>query len=307
MIENYRSKNNLVEFANQFAECIEHRIKENNVRSVEKLNGKIKIVQYSSNHLIYPLVKTIINADLSGSTCILTRTNDEALYITGLLNKFKVNAKLIQSNDGFNLSNLQEIRFIKDFLSSNKDSRVIPEEKLDEVRGEIKERFNGCHALPICLQILKTFERTYPKTKYKSDFDVFVGESMIEDFIDEGNDTILVSTMHKAKGKEFENVFILLNQYDLSDDAARRLLYVAITRAKTNLAIHYNGSFLEHIEVENLKKIVNENEYSSPEQIYLQLTHQDMNLGYFKYVQHRIGKLKSGNQLLKFRTCFQCT
>ena len=229
LIENYRSKNNLVEFANQFAECIEHRIKENNVRSVEKLNGKIKIVQYSSNHLIYPLVKTIINADLSGSTCILTRTNDEALYITGLLNKFKVNAKLIQSNDGFNLSNLQEIRFIKDFLSSNKDSRVIPEEKLDEVRGEIKERFNGCHALPICLQILKTFERTYPKTKYKSDFDVFVGESMIEDFIDEGNDTILVSTMHKAKGKEFENVFILLNQYDLSDDAARRLLYVAIT------------------------------------------------------------------------------
>ena len=118
----------------------------------------------------------------------------------------------------------------------------------------------------------------------------------------------------RAWEKDRNNKKAKINWQFRTDDARIKLkrLYPTIsswhdTRAKTNLAIHYNGSFLEHIEVENLKKIVNENEYSSPEQIYLQLTHQDMNLGYFKYVQNRIGKLKSGNQLLKFRTCFQCT
>ncbi len=51
----------------------------------------------------------------AGTTCVLTKKNDEALQITGLLVKNGLQAKLIQSNDGFNLYNLLEVRF---FLSS---------------------------------------------------------------------------------------------------------------------------------------------------------------------------------------------
>jgi ATP-dependent DNA helicase RecQ len=42
----------------------------------------------------------------------LTKTNDEALQITGLLLKNGMQAKLIQSNDGFSLQNLLEVRFL---------------------------------------------------------------------------------------------------------------------------------------------------------------------------------------------------
>ena len=39
------------------------------------------------------------------------------------------------------------------------------------------------------------------------------------------------------------------------------------------------------------------NTYSEPEQIALYLTHKDVQLGYFEFVQHRINKLFSGSTL----------
>lgn len=95
----------------------------------------------------------------------------------------------------------------------------------------------------LCLNIIREFELIHPKTKYKSDLRLFISESKIEDFTEAGADTILVSTMHKSKGREFDNVYLMLNHFDMSTDEKRRLLYVAMTRAKERLVIHYNGSF----------------------------------------------------------------
>ncbi len=95
----------------------------------------------------------------------------------------------------------------------------------------------------LCLNIIREFELIHPKTKYISDLELFINESKMEDFAEAGTDTVLVSTMHKAKGKEFDNVYIMLNHFDMSTDEKRRLLYVAMTRAKERLVIHYNGSF----------------------------------------------------------------
>jgi len=67
---------------------------------------------------------------------------------------------------------------------------------------------------------------------------VFIRESKLEDFLGDDGETIFVSTIHKAKGKEFENVFIMLENCDLSSDEKKRPLYVAMTRAKQNLFIH---------------------------------------------------------------------
>ncbi len=54
LIENFRSKANLVESTNQFVNTIQHRIKDTPVEAVDTENGKIKIVRYSSSHLIVP-------------------------------------------------------------------------------------------------------------------------------------------------------------------------------------------------------------------------------------------------------------
>jgi ATP-dependent DNA helicase RecQ len=61
--------------------------------------------------------------------------------------------------------------------------------------------------LEICLNIIKDFETTNSKTKYKSDLEKFVRESKLEDFFNEYGETVFVSTIYKAKGKEFYNFF----------------------------------------------------------------------------------------------------
>jgi len=297
LIKNYRSKNNLVEFSNQFAELIEKRIKENNIVADDETNGGVRMIQYQSDHLVEPVVNDLLEAELSGSTCVLTPTNKEALYIVGLLNYHNVQAKLIQTNSGFNLLNLLEIRFITNFLNSDNDSRVLSDNDLRDCKRELEARFRDSPSLKICQKLLRDFEINHPKTKYKTDLNIFIGESYLEDFIDEGHDTILVSTMHKAKGKEFDNVFIVLDNFDISKEDKRRQLYVALTRAKDNLTIHTNKSYLDFIEVDEMVREWDYKEYTAPNQIYFQLSHKDINLGYFQYVQHRIKKLRTGGKL----------
>lgn len=111
LIENYRSKNNLVEFSNQFVKLIPNRLKETPIIAKQADAGEIKLVRYQSKNLINPLVHNIAKTEIRGTTCVLSKTNDEALQIAGLLLKNGIQAKLIQSNDGFNLYNLAEIRF----------------------------------------------------------------------------------------------------------------------------------------------------------------------------------------------------
>lgn len=58
--------------------------------------------------------------------------------------------------------------------------------------------------------IIQNFEQLYP-CKYRSDWETYLFESKLEDFYAVRGETIVVSTIHKAKGKEFDNVFLLLN------------------------------------------------------------------------------------------------
>ncbi|MEI2739211.1 MAG: hypothetical protein V9F01_10525 [Chitinophagaceae bacterium] len=92
-----RSKNNLVEFSNGFVKKIQHRLKETPIAAKQTDNGNIKLVRYQSGNLIFPLVQDIVSAGLSGTTCVLTKTNDEALQISRLAfekwNASKVDSK----------------------------------------------------------------------------------------------------------------------------------------------------------------------------------------------------------------------
>ena len=144
---------------------------------------------------------------------------------------------------------------------------------------------------------IETFQKLHPKVKYRSDLEIFIGESAIEDFIESGSDTVLVSTMHKSKGREFDNVFLMLDQFKPDNDEKRRLLYVAMTRAKSRLEIHYNGEYLESIQAENIVHVEDNNSYAAPDELSVQLTHKHVQLGYFEFVQKRILSLKSADLL----------
>lgn len=297
LVENYRSKSNLVEFTNQFVKKIGHRLKDTPIIPKQNDNGKIKLVRYQSGNLITPLVLDILTTDLTGTTCVLTKTNEEALQITGLLLKNNIQAKLIQTNDGFSLYNLLEVRFFLNQLDLADDVFTISDDVWANAKRELIDKFRSSTKLEVCMNIIKDFEATNPKRKYKSDLEVFIRESKLEDFFNENGETIFVSTIHKAKGKEFDNVFLMLENFNSATDEAKRQLYVAMTRAKQNLTVHLNSNFLDNILADNLERIEDNEMYLPPKELAMHLTYKDIWLDYFLNRQHLISLLTCGDIL----------
>ncbi len=298
LIENYRSKNNLVDFANQFVKNIPNRLKDNPVVASQTANGKIKIVRYQSDNLVAPVVDDILTASLSGTTCVLTNTNDEAIQINGLLLKNGLPAKLIQTNDGFNLFNLFEIRFLFQLLNAKDSLPIITDENWTNANQSLRIKFSKSNNWPICDKLIKDFEATNNKTKYKSDLEAFIRESKLEDFYTTGTNTIFVSTIHKAKGKEFDNVYLALTNMNKYTEDVYRQVYVAITRAKQNLTIHLNTNHFAGIKVDNIAVYEDNETYLPPARVAMHLTHKDVGLGFFTNVQKQVLNLTAGDELI---------
>jgi ATP-dependent DNA helicase RecQ len=298
LIENYRSKNNIVEFTNSFVKMIRHRLKETPIAANQADNGSIKVIRYQNGNLIPPLVQDILTTGLSGTVCVLTKTNDEALQVTGLLLKNGMQAKLIQSNDGFSLQNLLEVRFLLNKINTGEDVKIISDEVWANAKSELRKKFQQSSKLEVCNDLIKQFEESTSSKKYKSDLEVFVRESKLEDFYNENGETIFVSTIHKAKGKEFDNIFMMLENFNPAADEAKRQLYVAMTRAKRNLTIHLNGNYLDNLTAENFERIDNREEHLPLQQLVMQLGYKDIWLDYFMTRQHLVSQLMSGDTLI---------
>lgn len=297
LVENYRSTSNLVDFTNQFVKSISHRLKDIPIVTTTFENGTIRLIRYQSENLIVPLVRDIIATGIAGTVCVLTTTNDKALQTTGLLLKSGMQARLIQTNDDFNLYNLAEIRFFISQLNFADDVFVINDEVWEKAKRELADKFRNSTKLEICNNLIKDFEAINPKKKFKSDLEVFIRESKLEDFFSGEGEKIFVSTIHKAKGKEFDNVFLLLENFDLTTDDAKRQLYVAMTRAKQNLTIHFNSNFMDPISVKNIERIEDRETYLPLNEVVMHLTHRNVWLGYFAGKQYLISKLTSGDDL----------
>ena len=132
-------------------------------------------------------------------------------------------------------------------LKSMDDSPSISDESWARSKTELFRKFGNSSKLEICRNIIRDFESTNTRIRYFSDLEVFIRESKLEDFLGQDGETIFVSTIHKAKGKEFDNVFIMLENCDLSTDEKKRPLYVAMTRARQNLFIHHNSTFFDNL------------------------------------------------------------
>src|SRR5690606_21917733 len=161
----------------------------------------------------------------------------------------------------------------------------------------LTDKLQNSTKLDVCVNLIKDFETTNPKRKYKSDLAVFIRESKLEDFFNQNGETIFVSTIHKAKGKEFDNVFLMLERFVPTNDETKRQLYVAMTRAKRNLTIHTNSGFLNNITAESVEQLVDQNHYPPPDELAMHLTYQDVWLDYFINKQHFVSQLVSGDEL----------
>jgi ATP-dependent DNA helicase RecQ len=305
LVENYRSKANLVNFANQWLETIPNRLKQTPIMAKDQSTGKLFLTGHIGNQMIQPLVEEIIQTDLSGSVAVLTKTNEEALKVAGLLRHHRMPVRLIQSNDGFNLLQLFEIRYFIQQLKLPVGVYAILPQVWENAKMQLKEDFAKSSKLDLILHLLSEFESIYPKTRFFSDFQAFVGESKMEDFYSTYSENILVSTIHKSKGKEFDQVFLLHQQAQPRESSEKRLLYVGMTRAKNLLSIHYHGSYFSKFHIEQVEHRQDETTYADPETLVLHLSYNDVWLNYFFGKKRQIQDLRPGEKLeIRGHECF---
>ena len=276
LVENYRSIKPVVEFSNRFVQDIPNRLKENPIVSVKDGIGDVKIVKFISPNLEYPVFKHLKKYPPKGSVCVLTKTNDDALKVMALLNYKNIKAKLIQNSDGFPLHELIEFRDFLEWIKKNNEP-IISINDWDSAVEKLKKKYQESTLLEICLRALDVYKNQNDRL-YRNDFELFLMESKISDFERGSNNEVVVSTIHKAKGREFDRVYVMVKDLRINSEEERRVLYVAFTRTKNQLFVFHRGTFLEKYAPE---KLLDNTKYPEPLEIICQLGHKDLWLDYF--------------------------
>ena len=297
LLTNFRSRSNLVDFANQYISRLPGRLKTKPIVAFSPKNGRIRIVRYRSTNLLVPFAESVVRSERIGSTAILTTTNNDALQIAGILSKSRLPARLIQSNEGFRLDSLTEIRYFMEQVKRRLSASIIDQDVWDEALRDLKRRFSRSELLDACMKLISRYTTSHPDSKYWSDFEIFVQESRLEDFISESADTIIVGTIHKAKGKEFDNVHLMLSHFSPETPESIRQIYVAMTRARSNLDIHLTGRYLDQIQTDSLTRVFDDAEYPLPTEIVIQAGPRDVFLDYFIQRQSLVAAIQSGDAL----------
>ncbi len=294
MTENYRSARHIVDFANGFVAGIGKRMKSSPIVSMKDADGRVGVTRHRSLELYQPVVNELLKRRGTGTTCVLTQKNDEAVILTALLRRNGLDGRLIQSLDGFPFWKIAEMRYFLRHLEQRCTAPVIADELWEEVKRRTYDKYSTSQSLPLIMRCVETFEKTN-NARYLSDFKEFVFESSVEDFCDLSGEGIMVSTIHKAKGREFDNVYMLVSSNHSMDDSMRRRFYVGMTRARNYLSVHTNTVFFNHLSADQY--IGDNNEYPMPDEVVLQLSHKDVNLGFFDKLKREILDMRSGDRL----------
>lgn len=301
MTDNYRSAGHLVAFANEFSGNIFNRIKKTPIVSMRQEDGWVEVTYHQSEYMYQPLVNTLVRNRNKGTACVLTQTNEEAVIIVALLRKYGVNCRLIQSIGGLRFWNIAEMRYLLSYIERRIKTPLITDNLWNEARSATFSAYERSECLVYVRRCMEQFEQIN-RTKYFSDFKEFVFESSIEDFCDVDGADVVVSTIHKAKGKEFDDVYMLVSGNYKMDDRLMRRYYVGITRAKNRLFIHTDADCFNNMCADC--RTVDGQQYDMPDEIVLQLSHKDVFLDFFKGRKRDILALRSGDSLIYKDLCF---
>lgn len=294
LFDNYRSRSNIVTLSNRLIVRAKGRMKTRPNKAVNKQLGEIHITNYNTNELAEPVAIDISNKQLKGSIGVFTRTNNQALNVHSVLTKMNIKAKLLQTAFDYHLMNLLELRTFVSYFGQK--TNVITNEDWQLALTKLKRDFAKSSMLEGSLKLLTDFEKTN-KVLYYSDLIQFLWESKEEDFYNKELNEIVVSTLHQSKGKEFDHVFLLYDLPGRLSDEVLRTIYVGMTRAKHNLYIHSTNEIFQSIDAANVKKSVDSNDYTEPNEFTIGLTHRDVQLGRFSKIQKYIYSLTCGDEV----------
>lgn len=294
MTENYRSTQHVVAFAKAFVKGIHNRMKQTPILSMSKDEGTVVVTHHASHIMFQRVVSNLLRQRNSGTISVLTHTNEEAVILVALLRKHGLRSKLIQSMDEFRFWNMAEVRLFLKYIERDTHTPIVTDEVWNEAKRKTFQAYATSSSLPYLKRCIELFEKIN-KAKYLTDFKELVFESTTEDFCDTSDADVVVSTIHKSKGCEFDDVYMLVSQPQHVTDSEMRSYYVGMTRARKRLFIYTNSTLFDRLPADIHQ--VDQTPYVFPDEVMLQLSHKDVNLGFFKSRKKEILSLRSGEKL----------
>ena len=285
LVENFRSADRLVKISNTYLQSMSKRMKSEAIRSVNDISGTAHFVRYVKDTGIEQEMALVFRNwhDPKNSTAILTSTNEQAYLCYDLLYRQGLRPRLIQEADGFKLYDLDEFRFFADKVHVEEEPRISGE-CWDSAIEVLKEQYGRSDNLENVLYSLKCFKDATPEPYYY-DLIEFLNESKFADFYRCDKGEIVISTIHKAKGHEYDDVFMLLTTSGVPSEELKRVIYVGMTRAKAGLHVVYSGypfagAMLDQFKELGAELYKDEQEFPAPEEMILPLSHRDIWLDY---------------------------
>lgn len=286
--QNYRSYQRLVSFNNQILTDISFRMKNDSIleSALKGETGSIHITRHTSDQFYEALVKRVQNQYSDGTVAVLTRKNDEAVILAALLRKAGLSVRLLVGLDEIRLRKLVEIAYFESIIrASSLQSGLISFSDWEDGKKALQEKYRDSKQLKLCNELIRLFEDSHKEPYGWTDWLDFANHINPEDAVKQNRGEVIVSTFHKSKGKEFDEVHLYLNDFRFSNQDELRLLYVACTRAKQKLSIHTNGEYFEKFDLPGLIKETDEVQYGLPQRVEILLTHHDVQLGSQRYPQ----------------------
>ncbi|MBR0145648.1 MAG: RecQ family ATP-dependent DNA helicase, partial [Eubacterium sp.] len=285
LTQNFRSKDLLVQVTNAYLQTMSERMKTEDICSVNEGQGFVDFVRYErENGIEQELIRVFENWHKpEHSTAILTSTNEQAYLCYDLLFRKGLRPRLIHEAEGFKLYDLDEFRFFTEEVHVEEEPRI-SEERWEKAIAGLKDEYGQSEKLENVLYTLECFRKATPEPYYY-DLIEFLIESRFDDFYKCDKGEICISTIHKAKGHEYDDVFLLLSALDPRNEETKRVIYVGMTRAKEGLYVVYTGIQFGKETMETYKQLgagifKDSMEFPVPTEIILPLSHKDIWLDY---------------------------
>ena len=248
LVENYRSSANIIKASNRLIACNKDRMKRdhpiriNSARKSNPAGAPVRIVpcggELDQARAILQAVKAFREA--GGSIAVFARTNRELYPIRAALESAQIPSTVVSGKkDAAPVSRMRESQALLSFIRKLDQSTVTAQ----RIRQEFRNMDGYSESNPWCAIIETVLDEWENTTLNHSRTPGEAVEFLYEALYDlrqapPSADTIRLSTVHAAKGLEFDHVILLGDWHaGRGHEEERRLYYVGMTRARQTLTL----------------------------------------------------------------------